>query len=279
VEPIAHRCFAGIAPENTVAAARTAAAVADGPPTVEVDVHPTADDRVAVFHDARLDDGGRSRGITDGSGYVWESTAAELSERSVLGTDQGVPTLERLLGALPAGSRVVVELKSPGSDDLRFAELLDPPDRERRRERWTPFVERVAAVCEASDHEILFASFCEGALAAAAAVAPATPLAPIGHDDPAALWTLAERYDAAAVHPSLELLPGPLFGAGKFDPDGDDPETAGVPDLVARARDAGRELNAWTTRGWREADHLRRAGVDGVVADFPGLLRWREAGG
>lgn len=275
VETIAHRCFAGIAPENTVAAARTAAAVADGVPTVEIDVHPTADDRVAVFHDPRLDGAGHSRGLTDGSGYVWESTADELAALSVLGTDLGVPTLERVLAALPAGSRVVVELKSPGSDDLRPDELLDPAERERRRERWRPFVGRV--VRAAADHELVLSSFCEGALAAATAVAPETPLAPIGRDDPAALWTVAERYDAAAIHPPFGHLRGPRFGDGPtgFDPDGDTPESAGAPDLVARAQESGRELNAWTARGWKAADHIRQADVDGVIADYPDLYRWQ----
>ncbi|MFC7172752.1 glycerophosphodiester phosphodiesterase [Haloplanus litoreus] len=50
---IAHRGFAGINPENTVAAVRMAADRAD---SVEVDVVACADGTPVVFHDARLDE-------------------------------------------------------------------------------------------------------------------------------------------------------------------------------------------------------------------------------
>ncbi|WP_276277484.1 glycerophosphodiester phosphodiesterase [Haloarcula regularis] len=67
---IAHRGFAGHFPENTVAAVRGAADC--GADVVEVDVMPTGDGDVVVFHDNHLGDTDESRGVTDCEGLVWD---------------------------------------------------------------------------------------------------------------------------------------------------------------------------------------------------------------
>src|SRR3546814_1370205 len=51
---VAHRGASGYAPENTLAAFR--AAIALGSDMIELDVHPTADRRLAVIHDARSEE-------------------------------------------------------------------------------------------------------------------------------------------------------------------------------------------------------------------------------
>ncbi|MFB6126727.1 MAG: glycerophosphodiester phosphodiesterase [Halolamina sp.] len=247
---IAHRGFAGVAPENTVGAAVAAAGQAD---LVEVDVRPSADGDPVVFHDDRLGDGGDGRGLTDAAGLVRETSTADLRSTRVLGTDEHVPTLDELLAALPADTGVNVELKSPGADDLRPAEALAPPVRDRRRAVWRPFVETVASVLAPHDHEVLLSSFFEGALAAARTVTPATPVAVIVGAAPEAGLTVADRYDAEAVHPSTKVA------------------LADDAALVAAAHEAGRAVNAWTADTWHEAARLVDAGVDGVIANYPGL--------
>src|SRR5919206_4427287 len=68
---IAHRGASGLAPENTMAAFRLAAALgADG---FELDVQLSADGRPVVIHDARLNR------TTDRVGAVASLTAAELA--------------------------------------------------------------------------------------------------------------------------------------------------------------------------------------------------------
>ncbi|MFB6135559.1 MAG: glycerophosphodiester phosphodiesterase [Halobacteriaceae archaeon] len=250
VEVQAHRGFAGQYPENTVAAVR--AAVADGADAVEVDVAPSADGDPVVFHDARLDDRDGGRGITDGRGRVWEVTTDDLAGLSVLDTGDGVPTLSETCRAVPPTVTLNVELKHAG-----------PPASGSGSEAWREFVERVAGVLADADCEALFSSFSDGALAAARAVAPDVPRAVLygGHSRDAV--ERARRHEAAALHPPVSAVAGTRYF---------DPETHGDADVVAVAADEGWDVNAWTVRTWHEADRLRAAGVDGLVADYPGLL-------
>jgi len=43
-------------------------------------------------------------------------------------------------------------------------------------------------------------------------------------------------------------------------------------DLVAEAHADGREVNVWTVDTWYQASRLAAAGVDGIAADYSGLL-------
>ena len=165
---IAHRGFAGKYPENTVRAVR--GAVDDGADAVEIDVQPTADGDVVVFHDRRLDGPAGDHGLTDGSGVVWEQPTATVTSARVLDTEECVPPLSDVLNATPADVLVNVELKNPGSDGIRPGEALSGAARTTARERWTPFVTSVLSVVGSFDHDVLYSSFCEGALAALDAV-------------------------------------------------------------------------------------------------------------
>ena len=95
---IAHRGAAGLAPENTLAAFRAAAAA--GAIWVEFDVALTSDDRPVVFHDEILDR------TTDGSGVLAETpfeTVKHLDAGSWFSpvfTGELVPTLEETLETL-----------------------------------------------------------------------------------------------------------------------------------------------------------------------------------
>jgi glycerophosphoryl diester phosphodiesterase len=238
---IAHRGFAGVTPENTVGAVRVAADRAD---RVEIDVVACGDGTPVVFHDARLDAGANSRGVTDGSGAVADLPSEAVTDAVVLGSGQRVPTLARLL-ARTTGP-LDVELKSPGAGtDPRGS--LPPADRDAARERWQPFVDRVLELVGGRDAR--FSSFSEGALAAVRERDATASLAPLctdlgtGHE-------LAVRYDAGSIHPSLPAL---------------------------RAADrvpTDRTVNVWTVRTWVEARAAVDAGADGLIADYPGLTRW-----
>jgi glycerophosphoryl diester phosphodiesterase len=89
-------------------------------------------------------------------------------------------------------------------------------------------------------------------------------------DDLEAGLTLAERYDAVAVHPPWNLVAGtPFAGAEYCQESVPTPEV----DVVARAAEADLSVYAWTVDTWYRADRLRAVGVDGVIADYPGLAR------
>ncbi|MGM0389917.1 MAG: glycerophosphodiester phosphodiesterase [Natrinema limicola] len=265
---IAHRGYAGIAPENTVEAATRAAAHAE-PAMLEIDVQPAACDTPVVIHDERLEESRDGRPLTDTAGLVWETPLEKLRETHVLGTDATVPTLAEFLAAVPETVGVNVELKNPGTTELRVGESLSPADRDQRRKVWQPFVERVVADCGTFGGDLLFSSFCEGAIAALRAVADYA-VAPLVWDDLEAGLEIARRYDCEAIHPPRNAIAGTHLAETDY---------AGFPaaepaiDVLEVAHAEGRAVNVWTATNWVQFDALAAAGVDGIVADYPGLAR------
>lgn len=259
VAVIAHRGFAGHAPENTVAALADALEIgADG---VELDVRPAADGTPVVFHDDRLegDEPRDGRPLTDGEGLVREQPLETVRAAEVLESGRTVPTLAEVLAALPSTAGINVELKSPGSGDRRPGEALPAGERDERRQLWAPFVERVLADCRGFEGTLLFSSFCEGALAALRAANGDREAAVLTGPDLGAALAVARRYDCEAIHPPIAAVAGTSFA--------DEPAV----DIVVAAREEGRAINAWTAENWLQFDELERAGVDGVVAEYPGL--------
>jgi len=274
---IAHRGFAGVCPENTVAAVERAA---DGlgrgepPAMVEVDVMASADGELVVFHDERL---GRVTDAPDelAGQYVRETPYETLADLNVLGTGESVPRLGEVLDAIPPEVGVNVEFKNPGTPDVGPRQNLPPGDRERAIDRWRGFAERVVAALADRDNDVLISSFSEGALAATRAVDPSVPIAAVFAESIADGMEVARRYDCEAIHVPWNMIPGTeLFNAeygslGPYEPI----------DVVDIAHEEGRKVNVWTVERWYQATQLRAAGVDGLIADYPGVLGFGEAGG
>ncbi len=266
---IAHAGFAGIAPENSLGAFR---AIADGThpaEMVEIDVMPCADGTPVVFHDDHLDAVDGSRGITDVAGVVWETPLEEVVTARILDTEETVPTLEDALDTLVPTVGVNIELKNPGTFDVRPGEALNPAQIDRRRERWDPFVERVIDVIDGTGGDFLLSSFHEPALAAVRDRAPEMPLGTLVGTSAEDSVSVTERYDCTAIHPTVEAIVPRIAVDASEQPD-PSPEV----DVLARADDLGCDVNVWTVRTWHEADRLSAAGVDGLIADYPNLRRW-----
>jgi glycerophosphoryl diester phosphodiesterase len=106
---VAHRCGSAAAPENTLAALRTA--VREGADAVEVDVLPSRDGHPVVHHDDRLS---RTAGV---DAAVWDLDLAELRALDVgrwfapAFEGERIPTLEEFVAALPAGMRLIADFK------------------------------------------------------------------------------------------------------------------------------------------------------------------------
>ncbi|WP_281193424.1 glycerophosphodiester phosphodiesterase [Halorubrum sp. F4] len=264
---IAHRGFAGENPENTVAAVE-AAAGRDVPDArradlVEVDAVATADGDVVVFHDDRLAGrAGGALGLTDAEGLVRETDTETVTSAEVLGSGETVPLLRDLLDVLPADVGVNVELKNPGHGDLRPDEKLPEAELTERTAVWRPFVERVCSVLDDHDNEVLLSSFYEAALAASREVS-SYPVAPILSESVEDGLAIARAYDAEAIHPPIGLVGGTPFSGTADD--------AGV-DLVETAHAEDRDVNVWTVETWYQARWLAAVGVDGIIADYAGLL-------
>nr|WP_237561592.1 glycerophosphodiester phosphodiesterase [Halorubrum halophilum] len=264
---IAHRGFAGENPENTRAAAR-AATRENGPgrraDCIEIDVVPTADGDVAVFHDDDLAGrGGEGTGLTDTAGLVWETETETVTSAEVLRSGETVPLLGELLASIPPDVGVNIELKNPGSTSLRFGEKLTGEALGTQKAVWRPFVDRVVNIVDGHDHEILFSSFYEAALAVVSERSTAS-VAPILGESIDAGIAIAEAYDADAVHPPAEMIRGtPFFDDARF----------GESDLVRTAQTHGWDVNVWTVDSWYQADRLLDAGVDGLIADYSTVIR------
>ena len=118
----AHRGLHGDGvPENSVAAFRHAREHGFG---VELDVHLTADDELAVIHDSELERMCGRRGVVE------EMTLDELRECRLADTDERIPTFDEALSVFecdPTGESdllpfVIVELKTRGDNVAALCE-------------------------------------------------------------------------------------------------------------------------------------------------------------
>lgn len=264
---IAHRGYAGMYPENTIGAVEAASETAD---MIEIDIVPTADGKVVVFHDDRLsgrDDG--AKGLTDVEGCVWEQPWEVVREAEVLESGETVPSLEAVLEAIPAEVGINVEFKNPGSTEIRAGEKLHGETLEIQKELWRPMAERTLDLVAGVDNEILVSSFAEAALAVVREIEPDVPVAFLFWDSIEPGLEITETYDCEALHPPWNLVKGTPFYGDDYTAPG--PYDSDV-DLVEWGHDRGKAINVYTVQSWYHASQLADAGVDGLITDFPNLL-------
>jgi glycerophosphoryl diester phosphodiesterase len=280
---IAHRGFAGLNPENTVGAVeaasrggRSSEAPSRGADLIEIDVLPTADGDVVAFHDNKLaerDDG--TRGLLDVSEDIqdqlaWKTDTETITDATVLGTDETVPLFTEVMDAIPTGVGVNVELKNPGSANVKFAANLDGDELATQRDLWRPFVDDVLSIVDDYNNEILFSSFYEAAIAVTREASDYA-VAPLLWDSIDTGLAIARTYDAEAVHPPYNMIKGTPFFKDPYFLSGDEFEDK---DLVEIAHEEGRDVNVYTLGTFYQAERLADAGVDGIIADYPDLLRF-----
>ncbi|WP_058994467.1 glycerophosphodiester phosphodiesterase [Haloarcula sp. CBA1127] len=273
---IAHRGFAGVYPENTELAVEAASFGGPGAQTahrradmVEVDVVPTADGTLVTFHDNGLAerDGGE-RGLTDTEGLVFETDTDTVTGATVLGTEETVPTLEIVMDSIPSSVAVNLEFKNPGSEDLSFAESLSDRALSTQRELWQPYTERVLDLVSEYDNDILVSSFYEAALATVRDYDDSVPVACLFWDSIEEGLEVTRRYDCDAMNVPRHMVQGtPFFNDSEYI----DSDLSDI-DLVDIADDEDRDLNVWTVSTWYQARELVRAGVDGLISDYPTVL-------
>jgi len=218
--------------ENTVES--VLAAVALGARWVEVDVRRTRDDRLVVRHDPTTDDGV----------FVVDQTAEEVEAK-------GVVRLETLLGALPDGVGIDLELKTsledaPRSAATSTAALLSP----------------LARTASAS-RPVLVTSFDAAALLTVRSLVPAIPLGlltwlcfPLRKAIPAAAHLGVQ---VVGVHQG-SFVPNHLDGASVDRP---------VDYAVEVAHRACLEVMAWCPEP-DQAVELVAAGIDAVCVNEVG---------
>lgn len=231
---IGHRGAAASAPENTLAGFRRAAQL--GAPWVELDVHLTADGRLAVIHDATL---GRT---TNGRGRVAARTARQLAGLDAGGwfaarfRGEPVPMLDDALAVIAqAGMGVNVEIK---------------PTRARARETLIALEQAVKTAWNDAG-PLLISSFDRHALTLAAERLGGWPRALLAERLPRDWRAIARRLDCVSLHLDQRSI---------------------TSDLPSRIRDTGLELAAYTVNDPARARRLWQWGVDALFSDAPDLL-------
>lgn len=169
---IGHRGCAAQYPENTVSAVTAAAEQLD---TIEVDVRRCGSGELVVIHDPAVDR------VSDGSGRVADLTLVELEALDVLGTGEGVPTLEAVLDVLDDDVTVQIELKEEGI-------AVDALDAVR-----------------VVDNEVIVSSFLPEALEAVAALGSTVPTGLLFDHDPDGNLERALELRCMYVHPHYDL--------------------------------------------------------------------------
>ena len=239
---VGHRGAPQMAPENTLASFRAAAAA--GATAVEFDVALTFDARPVVIHDTSLER------TTDGTGLLAENTLEAISGLDAGGwfdpsfAGEAVPTLEEVIDLL--------ETLELGAD----IELKPDPGREVETAK---IALGVAQECWPTGKQPpVITSFSRVALAAAKEAAPQWPrglcfdLLP---DD----WSEAiGSLDASMACPNADRLTG---------------------DQAATLIAAGLEVMAWTVNDVDQASKLLQWGVSSLCTDVPQQLRTAFAKG
>ncbi|NGP44436.1 glycerophosphodiester phosphodiesterase [Bacillaceae bacterium SIJ1] len=228
---IAHRGASASAPENTLAAFTKA--VADGANAIELDVHLTKDNELAVIHDDTVDR------TTNGTGLVGQMTLAELQELdagSWFSDDfQGekIPSLTEVFAALPSTVVVNVEIKNVPcyyeGIEARLAEVIS------KTQRWETTV---------------VSSFDHNCLQTLAGIAPNVKLGllyamnAVHHDK------LPQTLDVPvySLHPMFKAIS----------------KTA-----IKDAMDAGYQVYPWTIDATDDLSYFIEAGASGLITNVP----------
>lgn len=231
---IGHRGACAKAPENTLASLRRAAA--DGAAMVEVDVKLTAEGRLVLFHDDRLDR------TTDGHGAMASTTLdmlGALDAGAWFGpgfTGEPVPTLEEALDVI-LGLGLAVNL-----------EIKPCPGREAETAR--DVAQMTTALWPDDRPPPVLSSFSRESLAVARDTAPALPRALIADRLPGDWKEAALILGLKAVHL------GPAVSR----------EEIGA--VVA----GGPAVAVWTINDATRAASLFRHGASAVFSDDPGRM-------
>lgn len=226
--PIAHRALHGAGrPENSRAAIRAAVAAGYG---IEIDLQLSKDGQAMVFHDYAL------ARLTGASGPIQQRTAADLAQLTLIGGDEGVPTLAEVLDLVGGAVPLLIELKD---QDGRMGPNIGPLER------------ATADAVDGYDGPLAFMSFNPHSAAEMARLCP---------DRPRGLTTCACAADdhptvPADIRDHLRTMPGLAeMGASFISHDHHDLDNPHVAAQKAR----GLHVLCWTIRSPAEEAAARR---------------------
>lgn len=214
---------------------------------LETDLHLTADGHIVCFHDDTVDR------TTEGSGYVWDFTLAELRQLDAghrhrldggfpfRGRGLRVPTLGEVLATFPDVG-VVVDLKQEDLE-IELVSLLD------RLNAW---------------NRVIIGSFSDRRLGRMLAASGGQALVSAG-PTVARAWWVASRIGRSGPSGFAALqVPTSRSGLGVVDAR-----------FVAAAHRQGVAVHVWTVNQPAEMERLWSIGVDGIITDRSDLAGGR----
>lgn len=261
VKNIAHRGARSLAPENTIQAARKA--VGAGADMWELDVAMTSDSELVVLHDDTLERTSNVKEIYPdrapwkvadfsldelrkldfGSWFVTQDPFGQVAARNILTAE-----LERFSGLTIPTLREALEF----TRDFRLqvnVEIKDLTGTDGDQD----VVERVVALIDSlgMTGSVIISSFNHAYIERVKQANPNLVTAALIEtpvDDPLALL---QRTGAQALNPDLALVND---------------------DQVKQLRDAGFDVYVWTVNEEADMRRMIKAGVSGIITDFPQLL-------
>jgi glycerophosphoryl diester phosphodiesterase len=241
---IAHRGASGFSPENTIAAFDLAVEMhAD---YIELDVQMTKDGQLVVIHDTSINR--TSANAPDETIYVKDLTLASLQRYDVgaaydsVYEGERVPLLEDVIKRYKGKTKFLIELKSPELYDgveEAIAEMLEKNE--------------LANILHA---EVILQSFNFGSVAYLSQLLPHVPLG-----------VLTSR-SADLTNRKLDKIRTYADYVNTHFTNVTQDDT-----LVGRIHARGMRIMPWTVRAPGEVQPLIRAGVDGIITDYPNYVK------
>jgi glycerophosphoryl diester phosphodiesterase len=236
---IAHRGASADAPENTLAAFKLG--WEQGADAVELDIHQSSDGKIVVIHDATTK---RTAGL---EGEISKLTLKEIKALEV-GSWKGptwkgkpIPTLAEALKIIPAGKKLVIEIKCS-------AAVL-------------PELQRDLLASGKKSEDLIIIAFAYETIRESQRLFPS-----IIH-----LWLVSggvDRKTGKAPEPAEVIAKAKASGVRGINVN---PKFA--PEIIAQCKAADLECYVWTVNDAAEARRWAAAGVHGITTDKPLWIR------
>ncbi|MCE0524040.1 MAG: hypothetical protein LV480_14120 [Methylacidiphilales bacterium] len=239
-EIIGHRGSSHLAPENTLASFKLGWRETT---TCELDIRPTRDGRLLVIHDAT------TRRTTRTNLVVAKHPLRDLQQLDA-GSWKGaqwkglkLPSLAEVISAMPAGKRLLIEIKAGPEVVPELARVIRASGKARR---------------------LQLQGFSFPACAAAKNALPAVPV-----------YLLVAFRQNLLTRPSRRAMDQAIAKAQAAGLNGVNVNDTSLlnPATVQKIHSAGLKVHVWTVDQVKAASRLLDAGVDGLITNRPGWLK------